>query len=99
MAHKYANKTIKRLYKKRNFYKVNLDDLQKYFNYHVFYFDEDYNHEDYDEAITRKYEEQSLIFLRRIGAMLSVDAFLSIGNNMVYMRQLPSGLSSLQGER
>ena len=31
--------------------------------------------------------------------MLSVDAFLTIGDDMVYVRQLPSGLSSLQGER
>jgi len=84
---------------KRKFHKISLDDLQKYFNCHVFYFDEDYDHEDYDEALARTYEEQALIFLRRIGAMLSVDAFLTIGDDMVYVRQLPSGLSSLQGER
>jgi hypothetical protein len=84
---------------KRKFYKIKLNDLQKYFNYHVFYFDEDDDHEDYDEALARKYEEQALFFLRRIGAMLSVDAFLTIGDDMVYVRQLPSGLSSFQGER
>ena len=31
--------------------------------------------------------------------MLSVDAFLTIGNDMVYVRQLPPERLSLQGER
>ena len=77
-------------------YKIRLKDLQQYFNHHVFYFDYDYGHEDYDETLTRKYEEQALGFLRRIGAMLSVDAFLTIENKIVYVRKVPSGIMPVQ---
>jgi hypothetical protein len=98
MTHKYAKKAIQKFYTKRKFYKINLDDLQEYFNCHVFYFDEDYDHEDYNEALGRKYEEQALIFLRNLGAMLSVEAFLTIGNDEVYVRKLPPGMTSIREE-
>ena len=96
MAHKYARKAKQKFYTKRKFYKINLGDLQEYFNCHVFYFDENYDHEYYNEALGRKYEEQALIFLRGIGAMLSVEAFLTIGNDEVYIRKLPPGMTPIQ---
>ncbi len=34
--------------------------------------------------------------LRRIGAMLSVDAFLAIGHKIVYVRKVPSGIMPVQ---
>jgi hypothetical protein len=98
MAHKYINENSPKSRIRRKFYQVRLEDLQEYFNYHIFYFDEDYPHEDYDEALIRKYEEQTLIFIRSIGAMLNVDAFLTIGNEMVYVRRLPPGITSIQEE-
>jgi hypothetical protein len=96
MAHKYINENSHKFRIRRKSYKVRLEDLQEYFNYYIFYFDEDYAHEDYDEALTRKYEEQALIFLRSIGAMLNVDAFFTIGNEMVYVRKLPPGIIPIQ---
>ena len=99
MGQKRANQDRDQFYVKRKFYKISLNDLQKYFNDHIFYFEESHDHEDENEALTRTYEEQALAFLRRIGAMLSVDAFLTIGNDMVYVRQLPPERLSLQGER
>ena len=98
MAHKYASKNRQVFHTKRKFHQINLDDLQAYFNYYVFYFDEDYDHEDYDEALARKYEEQALIFLRSVGAMLSVEAFLMISNDKVYVRKLPPGMTHFQEE-
>ena len=96
MAYKYASENRHKSYIRKKFYKVNLEDLQKYFNFHVFYFEEDYHHESYDEVLIRQYEEQALVFLRSIGAMLSVDAFLTIGDNMVYVRELPQGIKPVQ---
>jgi hypothetical protein len=96
MAYKYISSSRYKSYIKRKFYKVNLEDMQKYFNFHVFYFEEDYAHEDHDEMLIRQYEEQALIFLRSIGAMLNVDAFLTIGNNIVYVRKLPTGIMPIQ---
>ena len=85
-------------YIRRNVYKIYLKDLQQYFHDYVFYFDEDYDYEDHDEALTRKYEDQALGFLRSIGAMISVDIFLAIGNAIVYVRKLPPGTTPVQGE-
>lgn len=73
-------------------YKIYLADLQRYFNYYVFYFDEDYDCEDYDEALIQKYEEQALSFLRSIGAMVSLDTFLTISDEIVYVRKVPPGI-------
>ena len=98
MAHKHINENRHKFRIRRKSYQVRLEDLQEYFNYYIFYFDENYPHEDDDEAFTRTYEEQALIFLRSIGAMLNVDAFLTIGNEMVYVRKLPSGMTSIQEE-
>ena len=99
MPQTYRRQNRRRGQRKRKVYKIGLQDLQTYFHEWVFLFDEDDDHDDGDEAFARKYEEQALGFLRHIGAMLSIDAFLTIGNDMVYVRQLPPGLSSLQGGR
>jgi hypothetical protein len=82
---------------KRKVYKIRLKDLQLYFDYHIFYFDKDYNDEDYEEALIRQYEEQALEFLQSIGAMVSVDTFITISNQIVYVRKLPPGIMPIQG--
>ena len=89
MVQKRASQNRHQFYTRSKFYKINLIDLQKYFNDHIFCFEESGDHEDENEALTRTYEEQALVFLRQIGAMLSIDAFLTISNDMVYVRQLP----------
>ena len=99
MGQKRAIQNRYKCHKRSKFYKISLNDLQTYFHDHIFYFEKIGDHEDEHEALTRTYEEQALAFLRRIGAMLSVDAFLTISNDMVYVRQLPPERSSLQGER
>lgn len=83
-------------------YKIRLEDLQQYFDYNVFYFDkdyedEDYEDEDYEEALIRQYEEQALRFLRSIGARVSIDTFLTICNDIVYVREVPPGIIPIQG--
>ena len=96
MDKKYVNNNKYSFYIRRKVYRLRLEDLQRYFNYYVFYFDESYDREDYDEMLIRTYEEQALGFLRNIGAMLSLDAFLTIGNETVYVRKLPSGITPIQ---
>ena len=99
MDQRRVNQNRDQSYARSKFYKISLNDLQKYFNDHIFHFEESRDHEDENEVLTRTYEEQALAFLRRIGAMLSVDVFLTIGNDMVYVRQLPPERPSLQNER
>jgi len=97
MTDKYIHKDRYKLYIRKKIYRIRLKDLQMYFNCYVFYFDENCVHEDCDEAIARKYEEQTLGFLRRIEAMLSVDEFLTISNMMIFVCKLPPGRIHIQG--
>lgn len=80
-------------YRNRSVHKVHLEDLQQYFDHNIFYFSEYNDSEDYDEALTRQYEEQVTDFIRSIGAMASVEEFFKIsGTNIIYVRKVPPGI-------
>ena len=81
---------------KRKFSKIRLEDLQQYFDYNLFYVEDCDGNEDYEEELYRQYREQAIEFLYSIGAMLNVETFLDVeGNGVVYVRQLPPGVTPI----
>ena len=82
---------------RRKFYKIQLEEIQQYFDYNLFYI-KDYDvSDDYDEELYRQYREQAIEFLYSIGAMLHVERFLDVeGNGIVYVRTLPPGMLPFQ---
>jgi hypothetical protein len=99
MDQKITSENIENCFKtrtKRKFRKIRLEDLQQYFDYHLFYVEDCDGDEDYEEELYRQYREQAIEFLYSIGAMLNVETFLDVeGHGVVYVRQLPPGVTPL----
>ena len=77
--------------KHRTVYRVRLTALQRYFDDYVFCFQAEDENED---AVTYQYEAQATTFLRHLGAMVSVERFVSLmGDELVYLRHVPPGIT------
>ena len=76
--------------KHKTVYRVSLTALQRYFDDYVFSFHAD--DEDAD-AVICQYEAQAAAFLRSLGAMVSVERFVTLmGDELVYVRHVPLGI-------